>query len=220
MSGRASKAKSKERGKGERGVGKLLRKVEEVVSAHNSFRSEWSSKFNDLQERFKKIVMATGQQLAQLSANQQVHSNVLEQLDINTQAVARLGIEMFGRFEQIDFWLKRSGCNVSELEASELEEIKKRARETYEVCMQNCFRLVHEDREAAIKEQREAADRAKQEAAAEAAKAEQAKKEAADKVEAQTAKQILQDAENSRKLTTDAGGVGAEIPAGADVFGG
>lgn len=193
--------------------------AERLVKESQALRKEVAGSVGDLQERFKKIVIATGQQLAQLQANSQVHSNVLEQLDINVQAVAKMHLEAFGRFEQIQSYLVRSGIAAEELTQEELAEIKDKAKEAYEATMTECFRQVHEERKAAVEEQRKAADEAKVAEAKAVEEAAVAKKEAVDKSESEFAEEALQDAE-SRNLSASVGGQGASIPAGADVFGG
>lgn len=192
-----------------------------IVAEHNSLRKEVAVSVSDLQERFKKIVIATGQQLAQLQANQQVHSDVLEQLDINIQAVAKMHIENFGRFEQLEVFLQRSLNEGETLKISqeELVELKIRAKEAYEATMSECFRQVHEERAAAVEEQRKAANKAKQEQADAVAANDKAKKEVLDKSEQEFAESALQEAE-APNLSTTVGGQGSGIPAGADVFGG
>lgn len=188
---------------------------------HGAFKKEWADKFNGLGERFKKIVLATGQQLAQLQANSQVHSNVLEQLDINVQAVAKMHLENYGRFEQIMIFLERAGAviDVSELTQEELVKAKEKAKEAYEATMTECFRQVHEERAAAVEAQRKAAEKAKVDSEKEKEEAVGAKKEAEDKEEAEFAQKTLEEAE-ARNISTSTGGQGASIPADAEVFGG
>lgn len=192
-----------------------------TVEAQNSLRKEVAASVSDLQDRFKKIVIATGQQLAQLQANQQVHSDVLESLDINVQAVAKMHLENYGRFEQLEVFLQRSLKEGETLVISqeELVEIKTRAKESYEATMSECFRQVHEERAAVVKERHKAAEKAKQEQADAVAANETAKKEALDKSEQEFAESALQEAE-APNLSTTVGGQGSGIPAGADVFGG
>jgi len=192
-----------------------------VQKEQASFRKEWADKFNGMQDRFQKIVVATGQQLAQINANQQVHSNVLEALDVNIQATAKAVREVYGRFQQIDHHLQSiaqpHGSDVGvdfELSQENLAVIKDRAQDAYDATMKECFRQVHEERKAAIEEQRRAAEEAKKKAVEEAAAAVKAKEEAS------TAEEVLQEAESSSRLSTQAGGQGSDIPAGAEVFGG
>lgn len=223
------------KGKGSQ-PGELRRRIEDLKKSwkdlsariardHDSFRKEWSSKFNglgkqmdELTGRFKKIVMATGQQLAQIQTNIQVHSNVLEQLDINVQAVGKMHLENYGRFEQIDVFLSMLE-QLDDLTQEQLTEIRERAKESYEATMNECFRQVHEERAAAVKDQRQAAEKAKKEATEEAEASAEARKEAEDKEESEMAQHALQDAE-TRGISTNVGGQGADIPDGADVFGG
>lgn len=192
-----------------------------VAAEQNSLRKEVAGAVADIQDRFKKIVVATGQQLAQLQANQQVHSEVIEQLDINVQAVAKMHLENYGRFEQIDVLIAKyvSEGEVLDITQDELAEIKVRATESYEATMSECFRQVREERAAAVEEQRKAADQARQEQADAVEANEKAKKEALDKTEQEFAESALEEAE-APNLSTTVGGQGSGIPAGADVFGG
>jgi hypothetical protein len=189
-----------------------------VVEEQTSLRKEVAGSFLDLQERFKKIVVATGQQLAQLNANQQVHGDVIEQLDINVQAVAKMHLEAFGRFEQIEVFMTMLG-QLDDLTQEQLAEVKEKAKESYEATMTECFRQVREERAAAVEEQRKAADEAKKADAAKVQEAEVAKKKALDDSEQDFAESALQEAE-APNLSTTIGGQGSGIPAGADVFGG
>jgi len=209
---RASKGKSKEKS-GETGISKVVRVAEKMQKEYKSFRDEWADKFNSLSNRFEKFIVAVGQQLAGVSANQQIHSNVLERLDINIQAVDRGVREAYGRFEMLDTLLQKSDLDFAELTAEELASIKESAQETYKDTMQECFRQVNEERKAAIEEQRAAAKKAAEEA-------KKASEEEAQKAEAEVVEQEMQKAEEPSTMLTEPGGEGSKIPEGAEVFGG
>ena len=208
--GRAGNSKSKEKGKGETGIAKVVRFAEELRKEYVAFRTEWKDKFNNLSERFEKIVMAVGQQMAGLNANQQIHGNVIERLDINIQAVDRNVREVFGRFEQIDVFLQKAGIKFDDLTQEELAAIKDEAHKTYEDTSKESFRQVREERKAAIEENRKRAVEAQRKAA----------EEAVEKKEAEAAEQELQNAEQPPMLAEPPSEQGAKIPSGADVFGG
>jgi hypothetical protein len=204
--------------KSESGVGKVVRLAEKMGKDLIEFKNTWADKFNemsqsvsDLTTRFKAIVTATGQQLSVINANIGVHMEAIEQLDIYNQVNARAILECYGRFSQIDVILQNMesilrtqfeyGDSVTRFSQSDLEAIKKDARQCYEDTMQNCFELVREERAQKLKEYRAEQEKARQEE------------------EAKRAEDELKDSE-AKKLVSEPGGDGASIPEGAEVFGG
>lgn len=186
--------------------------IEKLTDDVDSFKREITRRFNSLvdranqlQENFQQIVSATGHQLATLRANQEVHMDAIEQLDIYNQANARAILECYGRFEQISLFLEKLGHKPEDLTAEEIDTVKKAAKEAYETTMASCFQVVREEREAKLKEIQEQRKKEKEE---------QAKAQS----EQQSAEEEIRSAEE-RKLVDEPGGEGADIPEGAEVFG-
>ena len=198
-------------------MGGLRAAIAEVKKEWGDFRSDMIRRFNSLvnnlndhKKRFDRIVIATTQRFASVQVSLEAFSQALEQLDAHSQTVARTQLEVFGRLAQIEKHLASQGFNFEDLTPSDIEEIKISAREAFEATWNNCYRIVLQMREAAIKAQREAAEKAKKEA-------EEAKK---DEQEATRAEEELQTAESTSNLVDEPGGEGSEIPEGAEVFGG
>jgi hypothetical protein len=192
-----------------KGFKKLSNELTEMAGA-------WDKRFDGLLDRFRKLTVAIGQQMGGINANQQVHSDILEKLDVNVQVLAKMIREIYGKLEQVDVLIARlyeqprtaleePTTNLTPLEA---KEIRDRADQLFTDVMREMFTQVREEREAAMKTHREAAKREKEEA--EKAKQE---KEAAEKAEEE-----LQAAE--KEVVGEPGGEGAAIPEEAEVFGG
>lgn len=221
--------KNKGHQKGE--VGRLLKTVKEewkefrknVIVQHEDFQKQWADKFNDLNDRFKKLTMGMAQQLAGMGANQQIHSDVIEKLDINIQVISKMLKDLYGRLEQVDVVLKRpavmDGQNIGfdfEMSDQELEVLKGARDTTFQDIMAESFKIVHEERKAALEQRRKEAE----EAAEEAEEAKKAQAAAVEVVESEAAKEALEEAERPN-LVQEPGGPGeVDIPEGADVFGG
>ena len=102
--------KNKGHQKGE--VSHLLKQVKDewrefrknVVSSTESFQKQWAGKFNDLNDRFKKLTIGMAQQLAGMGANQQIHSDVIEKLDIHDQVISKMLRDIYGRLEHIQMY--------------------------------------------------------------------------------------------------------------------
>ena len=212
--------KNKGHQKGE--VGHLLKQVKEewkdfrknVISSTEKFQQQWADKFNDLNDRFKKLTIGMAQQLAGMGANQQIHSDVIEKLDIHDQVISKILRDLYGRLEQIDIVLKRSDVEFDfELSNQELEVLKGTRDTIFKDIMTECFKAVNEERKAAIEQRRKEAEEAAKEA-------EEAQKAKAAAEEQEAADQALKDAERP-DLVQEPGGPGeVETPEGAEVFGG
>jgi len=181
-----------------------------VVDSADKFRKEWADKFNDLNDRFKKLTFGMAKQLAGISANQQIHSDVIEKLDINVQVIGKMIKDVYGRIEQIDMLMEASEVNFKhDFDNQEIEKIKSARDQTFQDVMSESYRIVHEERKAALEQRRKEAEQA----AVEASKAKTAAEEA------EMADLELKESERPT-LVGEPGGPGAEVPAGADVFGG
>ena len=186
------------------GLGKVVKGINKTVE--------------DLKDRLRRLAVEAAQQMGLISATQQVHSDIIEKLDINTQVLAKMVREAYGKLEQADVYLGRvkeewgkfpDASELSyDLTSQEAREVRDRADELFSDVMKEMFRQVHEEREAAKEEHRKAAQKEKEEAE----KAQKAK------AEAERAEESLQEAES--KIVGEPGGQGSSIPEGAEVFGG
>ena len=173
-----------------------------------------TKRFDDLNDRFRQLAAGMAKQLAGLNANQQVHAEVLEKLDVNTQVLAQMIKNLYGKLEQVDVFIARiseypnMSVELTDLSSQDAKEIKDRADEIFNDVMRDMFRQIHEERKAAMEEHRLAAEKEKEEAA----EAEKAKKEAEQSEEALQA--------TEQEIVGEPGGEGSSIPEGAEVFGG
>jgi predicted phage tail protein len=154
--------------------------------------------------------MASAQQFAGLSANQEIQSSVLEKLDINVQVIAKMLKDIYGRLEQVDVLMGKSSVDFKhDFSPSEMEELKKTRDKIFQDVMSACFSMVNEERKAAIEQRRKEVEESKR-AVEEAEKA---------KTEAERAEAVLKEAEAPPIIGKPAE-YGADIPEGAEVFGG
>lgn len=205
-------SKSKSNGhtpkKGEKGIAKIVRIAEEMQADYKAFRKEWADKFNDFRGRFDQIIPAIAQQFAQLQANSQVTANCVDAIDLQQQAMMKINERIYGKFEIIDALFQKLGIDADDLD---YDGLKKMAHDTYLATAKECVALAKEERDAAIKANQEAMKKAQEEA----------RKAAEEKAEAEKAEEALTQAqEEDRQLVGEPGGPGADIPEGAEVFGG
>jgi hypothetical protein len=218
-----TQGKSKGHQKGE--VGRLLKTVKEewkefrknVVKGSEDFQKQWADKFNDLNDRFKKLTIGMAQQLAGMGANQQIHSDVIEKLDINIQVISKMMKDIYGRIGQVDVVMERSDIEFDlEMSNMELEAIKAARDTLFQDVMTESFRIVHEERKASIEQRRKEAEKA----AEEAEEAKEAQAEAIEVSESEGAQKALEEAERPTLIKEPGGPGEVEIPEGAEVFGG
>jgi hypothetical protein len=193
--------------KGEKGIARIVRIVEEMQADAQKFREEWADKFNGLKERFDRIVPAIAQQFAQVQVNSQINAQCINNIDLQQQAMLKILKRVFGKFEVIDAIFRSQNVNIDDLD---YEAIKRLAEDTYTAVAEECVEIAEQERAAAIKSLEESGKKACEEVAA----AERAKKEA------ETAEAALRQAHEEDRIVREPGGPGTEIPAGAEVFGG
>ena len=188
----------------------------ELVQKHN----ELAKQIQELNQKQNAISVLMGRSHQEIW--QQV-GGAMERQDLNIVAMAELLKELVAQnlVLEAEIALVKSAVGVAvnfndQLSDDKLEELKVKAEETYKELMATAFGKAHMKIEK---------DRAVAIAAAEKAQAEQA---AAAKAQAETGEQDRAEAELKAAAERDRGiqqvssmgGPGAEIPEGADVFGG
>jgi hypothetical protein len=192
-------------------------KIKELVAKHN----EMAEKLAETEKRQQQIAIFSAQEFGKLMAQQQhiatEFSKSIEHIDMNVLATAEILKELFGQLVQADRFIKKVANGATlELSEDEIGEVKKEAMEWFQTTVASAFKTVREKREAEDKARLEELEKAKKEA-------EEAAKAAVDsKAEAETSEKALQDAaiQERNVQTVGAGGPGADIPEGAEVFGG
>jgi len=185
--------------------------VEQLLDRHKKFIDEWVEKFNALakivntqEDRLKAVAISSAQEFGKLLANQQTLANSIDHIDTNVLVTAKVLKEIFGQLQQIDdIFLAMKGQEVPVPDVDR-EDVMEKAELWFNGIVAGAFKAVREEMKAA----QEAKDKAK-------AEAEAAAKTAA---EAKTAEEVLQKAEE--KTMAPPGGQGADIPEGAQLFGG
>jgi hypothetical protein len=185
--------------------------MREVLSKVDKFSKEWTTKFNSLVDTVNTIrkgvaSIATGvaQSIGQLKANIDVQGDALETLDAYNQVWGRVMIRLMERIYQADMQIQQGIKDPKELTPEQVELIKAHAEDYFRELVNTTMAQVKEDRARVIAEMRAKAE------------AEQKAQEQA-KSEQQVAEETMLAAE---KNISTPGGDGAEIPAGAEVFGG
>ena len=192
-------------------------KIKELIAKHNA----QATSLAETEKRQQQIALFSAQEFGKLMAQQQhiatEFSKSIEHIDLNVLATAEILKEIFGQLSQIDCFIKKvaNGANL-DLSEAEVEVVKKEATEWFQNTVASAFKTVRERREAEEKARLEELERAKKEAESAAQATADAKKEA------EVAEKALLDAATQERSiqTVGAGGPGADIPEGADVFGG
>lgn len=156
-----------------------------------------------LEERLDTLIQSLAQKFQALSHNQKVVSDCIEQLDLHRLTQEQVLREVFARFELLDVFLVSQAQRFEDLLPAEVEAVRQRSRTTFNNLIEAKWRLAQTERDAELMRQNEAA------ASAHAAQQ-----------EAERAETALRAAESTHALVAkSSGGLGAEIPAGAQVFG-
>lgn len=192
-------------------------KMKELVDRHNNMAAHL-----DAQEKLiKQVFSAAAINVGSLDAKLQQLSNECDKslsgIDRNVLAVAEILKEVFGQFQQLDFFLhKLAAPSQIALEASsdELATIRSEATKWYDEVVSSAFAKVQQ-RFVELEQERMRKATEEQEAK------ERAEKAARDQEEADQVGQELKRADAlDRSVIAMAGGPGADIPEGADIFGG
>lgn len=187
-------------------VNQLATKLEEAVAVIN--------KVSEDQGKLAKIM---AMELGKMGAIHKISTDALQKqfahLDLNVLATAEVLREVFGQLTQVDKYLGVLCAKASPEENITLTQSFQELREQSDLWWQNVTA-----RAFTVVQERLAEDDAKLEAEKLKAK-EAAEKAAKDKTEAEKVEAELRESE-ARNLATMNGGAGAEVPEGADVFGG
>lgn len=182
--------------------------VHELLDRHKQFVEQWAEKFNLRGTQFDEFKQAVIMQFGHTEANDRVFAQSLDKIDTNVLAFAKVLRAIYGQLEQIDEFLKII-LDKLDLKAEELpinlDDIRDRAEAMTRMAIATAFNEVFEEKKAHEQAQ----------IAAEKMAREQAKK---DQEEAKVAEEALREAE-APQLDPLAGGRGADIPEGAQVFG-
>jgi len=192
-------------------------KIKELIAKHN----ELAESIVGTEKRQQQIAIFSAQEFGKLMAQQQhvaaEFSKSIEHIDTNVLATAEVLKEIFGQLSQIDRFIKKlsNGANL-ELTESEVEEVRKEGAQWFQDNVTAAFKRVRERSEEEERTRLEELEKAKKEAEIAAKTAVEEKKEA------EAAEKALQDAviQERSVQAVGAGGPGADIPEGAEVFGG
>lgn len=192
-------------------------KIKELIAKHN----EHVEKLAEIEKRQQQIAIFSAQEFGKLMAHSQ-HSTgeiakSIDHIDLNVLATAEILKEVFGQLSQIDCFIKKltPEGKVLDLSEEEVENVKKEASEWFSSTVGSAFRTVQQKRAEEEQARLAELEKAKKEAeeAAKKIETDQTEKEKAEKALAEAATQ-------ERSIQTVSGGPGADIPEGADVFGG
>jgi hypothetical protein len=192
-------------------------KVKELVTRHNAIVENVA----EVEKRQQQIAMFSAQEFGKLMAQQQhiatEFSKSISHIDLNVLATAEILKEIFGQLSQVDRFIKKlaNGANI-ELTESEVEEVKKEGVEWFQDNVNTAFKLVRDRCEAEEQARLNELEKAKKEAEI------AAKTTVGEKKEAEDVEKALQEAVIQERCiqTVGAGGPGANIPEGAEIFGG
>lgn len=192
-------------------------KMEELIAKHNALAGEIEG-IKKLQQQF---MMFTAQEMGKATAQQQAIASELgstiDHLDVNVLSLAEVMKEVFGQLQQIDHIFQNAkvvsaeggyALDVDVIKDADVPGIKEGAQKWFDTVVASAFKTI-QDRRA--EEQRVAEENARK------AK-EEAERAAKDKSEKELVEKEL--ARESGVQQIGAGGLGADIPEGADVFGG
>lgn len=187
--------------------------IDELIKKHNTMVEQIAEIQKTQQQIAKFAATEFGKMLAAQEAFRLRVNESIGHLDNNVLATAEMVKEVFGQLSQVDLLLGKLGTKTEvglTLTDEETAHVKTQAEEWYTSVMSASFAAV---RERLLKEAEEHA------AAAQKAK-EEAEKAEADKSEVERVEQELQRASTDDRIPQFSGGEGADIPEGADVFGG
>lgn len=186
------------------------KKLNEVVAAHNAI-SEHLTKIEAVQQNIARWVSTEfGKSLAEQKMFGNSVADAVTHVDNNVMALSEVVREVFGQLTQIDrFFKKVTGPdNTPKLTDEEVEDVKAEATDWYRQVTETSFATVQRMREVDEQIRMEKVQQAKEateRAASEANSAEQ---------------ELRRAAFDDLGVQQFTGGVGAEYPDGADVFGG
>lgn len=179
-------------------------KIRRVFQRLEKLEKDFADVVKSWDDKMSKFLRATAIRFGTVETNQQVVTQCIEQLDVQRQVHEQIMREAYARFQLLDSFLQGQNARFDDLSPQQVEDIKRDARDTFNALFDSKLELVQEEREAEIKRQQE-----------EAKKAQKAKDEA------ERAEEALRTAESPDSLKNqEPGGEGAEIPEGAQVFGG
>jgi len=182
--------------------------ITEVLDRLNAFTKEWAEKHNLSNQELVQLRQAVIIQFGHVESNHRIFAESLDRIDTNVLSFAKVLRNIYGQLEQTEEFLKvimdKLDLNPAELPLN-LDEIRERAEAMCRTAIAGAFAEVREEKAAheAARKQAEELQR------------EQAEKNAD---EAKRAEEELKAAETPQ-LDPLAGGQGADIPEGAQVFG-
>lgn len=186
-----------------------------LIERMKKFGEDWGARLADYENKLKAVAISTAKQISVMFANIQALANASAVHDASILAMDKIQIEVFGQLAQIDILLEHLTTKEQRDEWLKPDEIREKAAAWYHHLTKLAFEQVQKDREERKLLQQEAAKRLAEEAEKKhEAEAEEAKKN--------VVAEAIQQAESPQVVTPDAkgGGEGADIPEGAQVFGG
>lgn len=197
---------------------RVSKTLEDLVQKHNLL----AKAIQECQENTQKLSIFAAQELGKSNAMQQVLARELgdsvNKLDLNVMAMVEILKEVFGQLSQIDSMFAAMDIRVNDkpiAEAVDVEAIKIAAERWFKECVTSAFHTVH----ARMREQEEKRQAEAKQAEEAQAVAEKIIKDEREKALVETE---LKNAEIADHTITGSipGGPGAEVPEGAEVFGG
>lgn len=191
--------------------------VAELIKKMQTFGETWGKRFADFEGKLQQLAMGMAKQIGVMFANVQALAQASSAHDASILAIDKVNLEIFGQLAQIDTILQKLTTAEQRAEWLNDEEIRTKSAAWYQHLTRLAFEKVMVEREERTKAHQEAVKKLAEEkakAAEEKATAEMAKTE-----EGQVAAAVQQ-AEAPVVSPPEGGGQGADIPEGAQVFGG
>ena len=184
--------------------------IDEILGRLQRFTDEWTQKHNELAAAFHSYQQGSLHHLGEQHGQIQGLMSAADHIDTNVLALAEVLRHVFRMLEAFGVAIERAGLSP-ELSQEDQAAIETRAGERFDEFVADGFQRVQAARKAA-EEKRKAAQEAAQEAQ---------NKLTEDRAEAARAAEALREAEQPRAVVdTGQGGPGADIPEGAQLFGG
>lgn len=187
--------------------------IASIAGQVQKFINEWSSKFNKLSVAVDTINKLATTEIGRIWANEQRIVDSIDHMDINVLAVAELNKKIYARFARHDSMFEKLETLAQKAGFSLKDDVDVAAvaEALYSEEVKAAFTTVFDRRKAEDALRKEAMEKA----------AVEAKAAAEAKTEAEKAEVALREAEAPQAIEDlTAGGKGADIPEGAEVFGG
>jgi hypothetical protein len=181
-----------------------------LIKKMQAFGENWGKKFAEYESKLQQFSAGVAKQISVMFQNVQALAVASSAHDASILAVDKVLLEAFAQLQQMDTLLSHLTTPEQRAEWLNEDEIREKTTAWYQHLTKTAFERVNTERQARLKAQQEAAKKL----AEEQAKAQEAKKEE-DQVAA-----AVQQAEAPQVASPESGGEGADIPEGAQVFGG